>query len=186
MKVTVKSPKNTEIQIDLAAKTVTIEKINMINQPIQGWGVTRHEGDNCAYVTVGGKNVVIHASDLKKVSDARHEYSEKKLEAAVPGISLLRAAMRGEAAYFEAMQAMMDDEMNDGVKAPARQKLDLEAIRAQYPRAALYAKADGYHDASHYAKSSAGKKAMELLENGGSTEDAEEILNGWHKDSYID
>lgn len=186
MKVTVKSPKGTEIQIDLASKTVTIEKIGMISQPYQHIGVIRYEGDNCAYLASGDKKIIVGTADTKKVIDAERAYREAKLEAAVPGITLLRAAMRGEAAYFEAMQAMMEDEMNDGVKAPTHQKLDIEAIRSQYPRAALYAKADGYHDASHYAKSSAGKKAKELLENGGSLSDAEEILNSWHKDSYID
>lgn len=186
MEITVKSPQGTDIKVNLANNTVTIDKINMLDQPIQGWYMTQLDGENCQYVKADNKNIIIAPEFTKTLFTAKNTYRQQALEKSVPGITLLQAAMRGEAAYFEAMQVMMDNEMNDGVNPPIRPDVDTESLKAKYPRAALYVKADAYSDADHYAKSDAGKKAKNLLESGGSEADAENILTNWSKDTYLD
>lgn len=184
MKITVKSPIGTEIEINLAANTATIQKIGMVDAPIQDWGTTHHEGENVQYIQTDGKQIIIDADCFRDLTEARADYQRSKLEEAVPGITLLQAAMRGEAGYFAALNEMMDDEM--GVSLPNAPALNVEELKAEYPRAALYAKADAYSEAAHYAKSAAGNKAKKLLEEGGSKEEAKAILASWNKDVYID
>ena len=116
----------------------------------------------------------------------RWEAEEAALEAAVPGVTELRAAIHAMHSYQEDFAAAMEDEMRDGVNMPVAPRADIDALAAQYPRANLYLKAEGYADASHYAKASAGRKAMTLLREGGTIEEAAAILDSWLNDVYVD
>lgn len=107
-------------------------------------------------------------------------------EAAIPGLRELRAAYDAEEKYRSDFAAAMEDEMRDGVNMPVAPRTDIDALAAQYPRANLFLKAEGYADASHYAKASAGRKAMTLLREGGTIEEAAAILDGWLSDVYVD
>ena len=68
--------------------------------------------------------------------------------------------------YGEAFARMMDDEMNDGANPPQKPVDDIAALKAQYPAAAAYLKAEAYEYASHYAKSAAGRKAKQAIADG--------------------
>lgn len=99
----------------------------------------------------------------------------------VPGLDKLQAAQIEINRYFEQSNKMMEDEQNDGVFAPKKPNADYDALAAQYPVAAVYMRADSYHDASNYKKSAAGKNAKKILLEGGSMEDAIAILQDWAK-----
>lgn len=124
----------------------------------------------------------------KQCSDirAQAEEQEKRLEETVPGVKILREAYRERASYHEAFNRAMEDEYNDGVNMPKHPNADIEALEAQYPRAVVYIRADGYCSASHDAKASAGAKAKALLEEGGSIEEAEKILDTWTEGLFFD
>lgn len=120
---------------------------------------------------------------IKKDDDAAKEAREVKLAEAIPGLRQLQAAIESEAQYFESFNKMMEDENNDGVNAPSAPAESSDALRAKYPKAAAYAKAQGYSYASHFEKAGAGKKAMRLLEAGGTVEEANEVLENWLPES---
>lgn len=107
------------------------------------------------------------------------ESRENALELAVPGLAKLRAARANEARYREEFDQMMEDEGNDGVNPPVKPAVSSSDIAAQYPRAALYLKAESYSYATNDRKASAGAKAVRLLTEGGSEDDAKEILDNW-------
>ncbi|TYB18845.1 hypothetical protein FXB85_11145 [Aggregatibacter actinomycetemcomitans] len=77
----------------------------------------------------------------------------------------------------------MEDEYNDGVNMPRRPTSNIDELCAKYPRAAMYLKADSYSNAENYDKASAGDKAKKLLNEGGSIEDAQKILDNWLPES---
>ena len=102
----------------------------------------------------------------------------------VPGLDELRAAQ--EAAYNE--QARHDAEMEhmfatgDSIlPKPINESLHEHAqqLAGQYPRAAMYLRAEDYTFASNFRKAGAGEDAMTLIARGGSIEDAEKILKNW-------
>ena len=106
----------------------------------------------------------------------------------VPGLVELRAAT--EAAYNE--QSRYDAEfermMSRGTgiaPRPINKALEMQAseLAAQYPRAALYLRAKGYTSANNVDKYGAGKRAMELIAQGGDLDAAEAILKNWLPES---
>lgn len=89
-----------------------------------------------------------------------------RLAANVPGLEALRDALSRQEMYREAFARMMDDEMNDGANPPQKPVDDIAALRAEYPAAAAYLKAENWECASHYAKSAAGRKAKQAIADG--------------------
>jgi hypothetical protein len=116
---------------------------------------------------------------LEAIRDAKDADHEAKLAANVPGLDILRAALEDEGRYHRQFNRMMENEQNDGVNPPSPVKVRYNDVAEQYPRAAMYLKAESYSNASHYAKSGAGSKAMELIENGGDLSEAQHILDNW-------
>lgn len=112
-----------------------------------------------------GREVLTHDEYMARTREIAAA-NEAKLLAAVPGLNELRAACEDVARYHEQFERMMEDEGNDGARPPKPIKGDVDALRAQYPVAAAYLKAESWSYAEHYAKSGAGKKAMERIANG--------------------
>jgi len=98
------------------------------------------------------------------------------LEAAVPGITALKSAIDDEDDYRAGMTRMMEDEDNDGRRGPKRPTASVASLARQYPRAALYLRAE--HDSASMsdAVSAGGKDAMRILSSGGSEADAREAM----------
>ncbi len=76
----VKTPKGTELQIDMVSKTVTstFGKDDTHVSPLLGDGMTNYEGDNCKYVSTSFGNVIIAteytgewADEVKRISDSK-------------------------------------------------------------------------------------------------------------------
>lgn len=190
MQVTVKSPKNTVFVIDLANSTLTAKTAGIVNQPIVSYTTVSYDGDNvyCPVIERNGQKqpIVVRSGDDDLLYKAKKQYEADKSEQAVPGLAELESAIFAAERYADQFAAMMDDEMNDGVRPPAQPGCDIDALKAQYPRAAVYITADSYCNASHYAKASAGRKAKELLLSGGSLEQAKKILSNWASNVTID
>lgn len=129
-----------------------------------------------------GPRVLLTKEQGEKAKTAIEAYKaqeENKLKENVPGLDELRAAIEDAERYQAEFELMMEDEQNDGVNPPKPVKTNIGELTKKYPRAALYIKADSYSCAAHYAKSDAGNKAMELIKEGGSLEEAKEILDNW-------
>ena len=101
------------------------------------------------------------------------------LAANVPGLDELLKAVNDHAYYHEQFACAMEDEYNDGVNMPRHPTSDIDALSAQYPRAALWIKADNYEDASNYHKSSAGRRAKAMIEAGEPLEAVQDVLDHW-------
>jgi len=101
------------------------------------------------------------------------------LAANVPGLNELLKAVNDHAYYHEQFACAMEDEYNDGVNMPRQPTSDIDALSAQYPRAALWIKADNYEDASNYHKSSAGRRAKAMIEAGEPLAEAQDVLDHW-------
>lgn len=113
------------------------------------------------------------------------EAEAQKLEAKVPGLAALQAAYEAETAYREAFRVAMEDESRDGVAMPAQPETDVAALETEFPRAALYIKAEEYSMAADDRKATAGNRAKKLLAEGGSEKDAAAILENWLPESAI-
>jgi hypothetical protein len=189
----VTSPIGTTLVIDFEAGTISAPSKG-VQEKILGWGTAKHEGKLCKYCkATGNKNIVINAEDYKIVQDAlderaREDYLNRRaaVEAAIPGLAALEAAIAAEDGYLDSFNRMMDDEQNDGVNPPRRPAQSSDDLRKQYPRAALYLKAQSYSFASNDRKSTAGEKAVSLLLAGGTESEASQILANWLGDSFVD
>lgn len=93
--------------------------------------------------------------------------------AAIEGLEEIRNAIYAVEKYHRDFNRMMEDEYNDGVNPPRRPSTSVADIKAKYPRAAAYLKAESFTYASHYAKSGAGARALERIING---EDYETVI----------
>lgn len=113
----------------------------------------------------GGKEVISDAEYNARLHAAREE-KEERVRKACPGIDELRAAIADTERYHEQFERMMEDENNDGARPPKPIRGDVDSLRTKYPAAAAYLKAESWSYADHYAKSAAGRKAMERIEAG--------------------
>ncbi len=103
------------------------------------------------------------------------------------GLNELRTAQdiayNEEHRYNSEFEAMMSDDGNDGTNPPAplneQLRQNANVLAAQYPRAAMYLRAENYSYSNSVYQYSAGIKAMELIANGGSLDEARDILNNW-------
>lgn len=86
--------------------------------------------------------------------------------AAIEGLKEIKTAIYDRQRYRREFNAMMDDEFNDGARAPKLPTADVDALLAKYPRAAAYIKAENYSYAAHDVKSMSGAKALEKIING--------------------
>lgn len=71
-----------------------------------------------------------------------------------------------------------------GVGLRPRPQYDMDAMRTKYPRAAAFLEAEKMSHSPHYAKSAAGRKALESIINGGDYAQALKAANAeW--DAYV-
>lgn len=85
---------------------------------------------------------------------------------AIEGLNELRKAINDIDRYHRAFDRMMEDENNDGVRPPKRPTMNVEELKAKYPRAAAYLKAEKFATGAHYVKANAGSKALDKIING--------------------
>lgn len=83
--------------------------------------------------------------------------------ASIEGLQELRTALKDHDRYQEQFVDMMEDELNDGVNPPRHPTANIPELRERYPRAAAYLRAEEWSGAHHYAKATAGKRAMEAI-----------------------
>jgi len=106
---------------------------------------------------------------IRTVVDLRLEKmaaDEAKLLCNAPGLKELEAAYNDIERYHREFDAMMENESNDGINPPKPITANPQELAKKYPIAAAYLKAERWELASHYAKSSAGKRAKEKIANG--------------------
>lgn len=105
--------------------------------------------------------------DFIKAEEAATKKAAEERKAkidAIQGLKELQAAIYERQKYSYEFSRFIE---HDGIgKPPVKPTADIEALKAAYPRAAAYIKADNFTDAAHYAKSSAGRKAKERIING--------------------
>jgi hypothetical protein len=91
----------------------------------------------------------------------------------IEGLTELQNAIdRWERYHYEFQRRMQNENLSSSLpKVPTEQISD---VAKKFPRAAAYLKAESYYDASHYAKSAAGRKAVERIING---EDYNTVIN---------
>lgn len=180
MIITTKTLKGNALIVDIASRTLTIAQGTFTYHGPYMFG---YEGKQVGAleITMDGKKVSVAITpDLRnQISREQMRAEDARLEQLFPGLTLLKAAYQSESAYSEAFNRMMEDEQNDGVRPPKAPAIDIDKLAAQYPRAALYLKADGYTMSANDKRSAAGDKAIRVLKSGGSIADAEAILKNW-------
>ncbi len=111
-----------------------------------------------------------------------NKMAQSELDQNVPGLNEVHAAQEaaytGQARYTG--QEIGYDEYS-GPPRPIRNKLRLRAdeLEREFPRAAVYLRAQEYAHAGNQHKRAAGNDALELIESGGNLDEAEAILNNW-------
>lgn len=135
-------------------------------------------------------------TDWRAEWDVYNAYKVTELATNVPGLAELRkaqdAAYNDEHRYNDQMQRMMEDEDNDGVNPPVAINKSLREqandLAKQYPRAAVYLRAESYATYSdNVDKYTAGKTAMDIIATGGSLDEAINTLDNWlPKNKFFD
>ena len=82
----------------------------------------------------------------------------------IPGLKEIRAAMADLEDWNKEFEASFKECGGLGVRA--KPVYDIDSLRAKYPRASAYLKAEQYKNARHYAKAAAGEKALEAIIDG--------------------
>lgn len=172
--------------------TITAEKINatlalgkfgVINPEVhygrfRGRDIFRGEApDGNNIILLLPQDVIDQALELKSTLRKNEE------ERVLPGINKLRDLTTEWNYADEQNKRAWNNIENDAhgykpLKATEIYK-ELEETRKKYPRAALALVAENYQYASDDRKVTAGKKALELLKNGGTMEEAQAILDNW-------
>ncbi len=83
----------------------------------------------------------------------------------IKGLNELENAINAWSNYYRERERRWEDEALSSF-LPAEPEADIEELKAKYPRAAAYIRAENYRYASHYAKAAAGKRAMERITAG--------------------
>lgn len=118
---------------------------------------------------------------------AEHPTIDPELWAAnIPGLDEVRdayTAYRNDASAVQDSWGQLMTEDNDGVSPPrdadSSLKTTLTALQHQYPRAALWMRADTYTYAANHHKSGAGHRAKDAILYGESIETATGMLDNW-------
>jgi hypothetical protein len=136
----------------------------------------RDNGDGTIGLVISSKDAARYGAEIKahkaeilaelraRAATAEAERKAGEFRRNVPGLDELRAAIAENERNYERQRK--DIEMG-APRIHTYNSIDTDALRAKYPAAAAYLKAEGYWMSNHYAKSSAGKKAMEIIAAGG-------------------
>lgn len=134
-------------------------------------------------------NGMIQARPAHKLTDAEKDQIRAAKPAILAYFAELRQAEADRQAKIEAIEGLEElkdiraewenyrDEFDQAMEAgngytPSKPEEKVEDVAKRYPRAAAYLKAEDYSYASHYAKASAGRKALERIINGENHEQA--------------
>lgn len=162
---------------------LALDKFGVINTEVhysifRGRNVFRGEApDKTTLFIALPQDVIDQALELKSTLRKNEE------ERVLPGINKLRDLTTEWNYADEQNKRAWNNIENDAhgykpLKATEIYK-ELEEARKKYPRAALALVAENYQYASDDRKVTAGKKALELLKNGGTVEAAQAILDNW-------
>lgn len=104
------------------------------------------------------------AEEAAKRAEAERIGKEREARrAAIPGVKLIEKAREEWDKWHDDTVRAIDN--GDGIR-PAEPKVNIEALKEQYPRAAALLKAESYSRSTNYAKASAGSKARERIIDG--------------------
>lgn len=114
----------------------------------------------------------------KRETERKARERQDKIDA-IEGLTELKSAIRELKDYYDRYNEAVEN--GYGI-LPVRPDIDLDAIRADYPRAAAYLRAENYSLSENDAKASAGAKALERIINGEPHETViAEMENEWSK-----
>ena len=160
-----------------AALRMAWEEIKMIEKLVKKYNIRIHpNGTQIAcdkYIAKDAKAVAFvkeHKAEIISYIKAAEEAERKAAEeraakiAAIEGLAEIKAAKDDLDAWHNEFARSFADVGGLGVRR--KPEHDIAALNAKYPRAAAYLRAEAYAYASHYAKSGAGKKALERIING--------------------
>lgn len=99
----------------------------------------------------------------KREEAARIGREREARRAAIHGVKLIEKAREEWDKWHDDTVRAIDN--GDGIR-PAEPKVNIEALKEQYPRAAALLKAESYSRSTNYAKASAGSKARERIIDG--------------------
>ena len=111
------------------------------------------------------KNEKLAIVDYIKNEKLAKEKTAKEREDKIKAIEELRTAIAEWEEYHYQNEKRFDNAMTSSFGI-AKPKSNVTELRAKYPRATAYLIADGWIFARNYAKSAAGKKALEKIING--------------------
>lgn len=152
--------KYSEMTIEEAVKALHIERRG---DKIGCYGVTGSKAMDAAVAYMRANKPAIMQYLLEQ-EEAERQYLDKVH--AIPGLDEIEAAKADLAAWRDEWEASFDGESGGGTGVRPRPQYDLEAMYAQYPRAAAYLKAREYAQSGNYIKSGAGAAAAERIVNG--------------------
>ncbi len=115
-------------------------------------------------------NKATFVAEIKKVEAEKVEREANIKD--IEGLQELKNAINAEERYRHEFDRRMEDEMLSSI-APDKPKVSVQELKAKYPRAAAYIKAESWKNSSNVRKYNAGKKALERIVAG---EDYEQVL----------
>lgn len=152
--------KYSEMTVEEAVKALRIERRG---DKIGCYGVTGSKAMDEAVAYMRANKPAIMQYLLEQEETERQRLDKVR---AIPGLDEIEAAEADLSAWRDEWEASFDGESGGGTGVRPRPQYDLEAMYAQYPRAAAYIKARKYARSANHVKSAAGAAATERIVNG--------------------
>lgn len=130
-----------------------------------------------ATVCVARKDEVLEYLKTEKAKK-EEERKAKDPENVIAGLRVLKEAIAKLENYYYLREKRFEDERLSSLPI-AKPNVDLDALKAKYPRAAAFLKAEAWSYASHYAKAAAGSRACKRILAG---EDYEKVIADMDKE----
>lgn len=126
----------------------------------------KKNGDFDSIVSAKSKIIDLLTAEENAKKEAM-ELRQAKIDA-IPGLTEICSAISDLEAWRREFDASFSDCGGLGVRA--KPVYDFDKLYEMYPRAKAYLKAELFSNSSHYAKSAAGKKALESIIDGADPE----------------
>ena len=128
------------------------------------WEINKGK-ENFEEIKAKKQEILNYFAEKAAKKEAIEKARQEKIDA-IEGLKEIRAAIEAEERYAYLFEKMTEDEYNDGVNPPTKPTVSLAELRAKYPQAAAYIKAENWSYAAHYKKSSCGLHAMNQIREG--------------------
>lgn len=121
--------------------------------------------DNAKPLVVAHKAEIIACLKARAAAEKAAAEERAAKIVAIPGLAEIKAAIADDDEWRHEYEAAMETE-NGAIHLRPRPNVDIDALRAQYPQASAYIRAEALSSSCCYEYAAIGREALEMVING--------------------